>query len=122
MSDTERGRDGTGLVVEEAAPKLKRPPLYQVVLINDDYTPMEFVVDILQRFFAMDRTKATRVRTGWGDFTGPPLSSEMAIRASSTAISAARARETNRGPLPCKRDSHSCVRESSMYGYWECVN
>src|SRR6202000_949190 len=39
----------------------KRPPLYQVVLINDDYTPMEFVVDILQRFFAMERTKATRV-------------------------------------------------------------
>src|SRR3977135_2786951 len=61
MSDIERVRDGTGLVVEEAAPKLKRPPLYQVVLVNDDYTPMEFVVDILQRFFAMDRTKATRV-------------------------------------------------------------
>ena len=61
MSDIERGKDGTGLVVEEAAPKLKRPPLYQVVLINDDYTPMEFVVDILQRFFSMDRTKATRV-------------------------------------------------------------
>ena len=61
MSDIERGRDGTSLIVEEAAPKLKRPPLYQVVLINDDYTPMEFVVDILQRFFAMDRTKATRV-------------------------------------------------------------
>ncbi len=61
MSDTERGRDGTALVAEEAAPKLKRPPLYQVVLINDDYTPMEFVVDILQRFFSMDRTKATRV-------------------------------------------------------------
>ena len=49
------------MVVEESAPKVKRPPLYQVVLINDDYTPMEFVVDILQRFFAMDRTKATRV-------------------------------------------------------------
>ena len=62
MSDIERGRDGgTGLVVEEAAPKLKRPPLYQVVLINDDYTPMEFVVDVLERFFAMDRTTATRV-------------------------------------------------------------
>ncbi len=61
MSDIERGREGTGLVVEESAPKLKRPPLYQVVLINDDYTPMEFVVDILQRFFSMDRTKATRV-------------------------------------------------------------
>jgi ATP-dependent Clp protease adaptor protein ClpS len=61
MSDADRGREGTGLVVEESAPKIKRPPLYQVVLINDDYTPMEFVVDILQRFFAMDRTKATRV-------------------------------------------------------------
>src|SRR6204780_5542038 len=61
MSDNERVREGTGLVVEEATPKLKRPPLYQVVLINDDYTPMEFVVDILQRFFAMGRTKATRV-------------------------------------------------------------
>ena len=61
MSDIERGGEGTGLVTEESAPRLKRPPLYQVVLINDDYTPMEFVVDILQRFFAMDRTKATRV-------------------------------------------------------------
>src|ERR1700722_4853361 len=54
------------------------------------------------------------VRTGWGDFTGPPLSSEMAIRASSTAISTARTHDTNLGPSPCKRDSHSCVRVSSM--------
>src|ERR1022692_4765741 len=62
MSEIQRGREGnTSLVVEEAAPKLKRPPLYQVLLINDDYTPMEFVVDILQRFFSMDRVKATRV-------------------------------------------------------------
>ncbi len=52
---------GTSLVVEEAAPKLKKPPLYQVVLLNDDYTPMEFVVDVLQRIFGMDRSKATRV-------------------------------------------------------------
>lgn len=61
MSETERGHEGTGLVVEESTPRLKRPPLYQVLLINDDYTPMEFVVDILQRFFSMDRTSATRV-------------------------------------------------------------
>ena len=61
MSDIERGRDGTSLIVEEAAPKLKRPPLYQVFLINDYYTPMVFVVDILLRLFALDRTKATRV-------------------------------------------------------------
>lgn len=50
-----------GLVVEEAAPKLKRPPQYQVLLLNDDYTPMEFVVEVLERVFGMDRTLATRV-------------------------------------------------------------
>jgi ATP-dependent Clp protease adaptor protein ClpS len=49
------------LAVEEARPKLKEPPLYRVVLINDDYTPMEFVVDILQSVFGMERTQATQV-------------------------------------------------------------
>jgi ATP-dependent Clp protease adaptor protein ClpS len=52
---------GHSLLVEEAAPKVKRPPLYQVVLLNDDYTPMEFVVELLERIFAMDRIRATRV-------------------------------------------------------------
>ena len=47
---------GAGLAVEEAEPKIKQPPLYQVVLLNDDYTPMEFVVDVLEKFFRMDRT------------------------------------------------------------------
>ena len=56
-----RRESGHSLVVEEATPKLKRPPLYQVLLLNDDYTPMEFVVDVLQRIFGMDRVKATRV-------------------------------------------------------------
>jgi len=55
------GSDGLDLAVEEARPKLKRPPLYRVVLINDDYTPMEFVVDILETLFGMDRTRATQV-------------------------------------------------------------
>ena len=50
-----------GLVVEEERPKLKRPPLYRVILMNDDYTPMEFVVEILQSVFGMERTNATRV-------------------------------------------------------------
>jgi ATP-dependent Clp protease adaptor protein ClpS len=55
------GQSGTGLVVEEAVPRLKRPPMFQVLLINDDYTPMEFVVDVLQRIFGLDRPKATRI-------------------------------------------------------------
>lgn len=50
-----------GLLVDEAKPRIKRPPLYKVVLLNDDYTPMEFVVEILQNFFHMDRSKATQI-------------------------------------------------------------
>ncbi|MEY4760461.1 MAG: Clp protease ClpS [Pseudomonadota bacterium] len=50
-----------GLLVEEARPQVRKPPLYSVVLLNDDYTPMEFVVDVLERFFRMDRSAATRV-------------------------------------------------------------
>lgn len=50
-----------GLSVLEAKPKLKRPPMYKVVLLNDDYTPMEFVVILLEKFFGMTREKATQV-------------------------------------------------------------
>ena len=54
------GDDG-GLAVAPAKPKLKRPPLFKVVLLNDDYTPMEFVVEILEVFFNMNREKATQI-------------------------------------------------------------
>ena len=50
-----------GLVVEEARPEVQRPPLYQVVLLNDDFTPMDFVVVVLETFFNMDRERATQV-------------------------------------------------------------
>ncbi len=61
-SDNERepGRD-IGVIEAPAKPKLKKPPMYKVVLLNDDYTPMEFVVEVLQIFFSMDREKATQV-------------------------------------------------------------
>ncbi|AWM79517.1 ATP-dependent Clp protease adapter ClpS [Gammaproteobacteria bacterium ESL0073] len=42
-------------------PELKRPSMYKVIILNDDYTPMDFVVDVLETFFAMDNEKATRV-------------------------------------------------------------
>jgi ATP-dependent Clp protease adaptor protein ClpS len=50
-----------GLATETAKPKLKKPAQYQVVLMNDDYTPMEFVVLVLESFFTLDREQATRV-------------------------------------------------------------
>lgn len=55
------GMDDHELAVKEAKPKLKRPSLYRVVLINDDFTPMEFVVEVLESIFGMERSQATRV-------------------------------------------------------------
>ncbi|MBM4192106.1 MAG: ATP-dependent Clp protease adapter ClpS [Gammaproteobacteria bacterium] len=57
----EESRPISNTSVAEAIPEVKQPPLFQVVLLNDDYTPMEFVVDVLERFFGMGRTKATQV-------------------------------------------------------------
>jgi ATP-dependent Clp protease adaptor protein ClpS len=51
----------SGLSTEEARPKLKRPPMFKVLLLNDDYTPMEFVVQVLETFFALSRDKATQI-------------------------------------------------------------
>jgi ATP-dependent Clp protease adaptor protein ClpS len=50
-----------GTAIEEARPKIKRPPLFRVILLNDDYTPMEFVVSVLESVFGLDRTTATRI-------------------------------------------------------------
>ena len=48
-------------VLETKRTKLAPPPLYTVLLLNDDYTPMDFVVLVLQRFFSMDRERATQI-------------------------------------------------------------
>jgi ATP-dependent Clp protease adaptor protein ClpS len=61
MSEGREHRGDEGLALKEARPKLKEPALYKVILLNDDYTPMEFVVDLLERLFGMDREKATRI-------------------------------------------------------------
>jgi ATP-dependent Clp protease adaptor protein ClpS len=50
-----------GLALEEARPELKLPPMYRVILLNDDYTPMDFVIEILRTFFAMNHDRATQV-------------------------------------------------------------
>lgn len=58
--DVKQGGGGS-LLLEESKPQVKRPPMYKVVLLNDDYTPMDFVVHILEGFFGMDRHSATRI-------------------------------------------------------------
>lgn len=62
MSDFEPFKDSDGNVaLQETKPQLKRPPLYKVILLNDDFTPMDFVVEILTDFFNMSVEKATQV-------------------------------------------------------------
>ena len=47
--------------IESEVTRVKPPPLYQVMLLNDDFTPMDFVVTVIQKFFGLDREQATRI-------------------------------------------------------------
>ncbi|MCU0911524.1 MAG: ATP-dependent Clp protease adapter ClpS [Rhodobacteraceae bacterium] len=58
MSDRTGRPEGETGVVTKTKPKTQRPPLYKVLLLNDDYTPMEFVVHVLERFFGMNHAQA----------------------------------------------------------------
>ncbi len=63
MSDNDRRTGtgtGTGVATRERA-KTRKPALYKVLMLNDDYTPMEFVVHVLERFFSKNREEATRI-------------------------------------------------------------
>ena len=61
LSDSQSNEPEGDIAVQTAEPQLKRPPLYAVVLLNDDYTPMDFVIEILQQYFAMNLDQATQV-------------------------------------------------------------
>lgn len=62
MSDQESNEEqASDLSVQDAKPALKQPPMYKVLLLNDDYTPMDFVVGILETFFRLDRERATQI-------------------------------------------------------------
>ncbi|HKR78001.1 MAG TPA: ATP-dependent Clp protease adapter ClpS [Rhodanobacter sp.] len=50
-----------GLAVQAAKPEVAKPPLFQVVLLNDDFTPMDFVVEVLRGFFGLDQERAVQV-------------------------------------------------------------
>ena len=66
MADDDRKRKGESggpgtAVITKTKPQTKRPNLYRVLILNDDYTPMEFVVHVLERFFGKDHEAATRI-------------------------------------------------------------
>jgi ATP-dependent Clp protease adaptor protein ClpS len=59
-SGTDNGGPATGVVVK-ARPRTRKPTMYKVLMLNDDYTPMEFVVHVLERFFQKNRDEATKI-------------------------------------------------------------
>ena len=61
MADRKQGPEGETSVITKAKPKTQRPPLYKVLLLNDDYTPMEFVVHVLERFFGLTHAQAFEI-------------------------------------------------------------
>ncbi|MCW3783387.1 ATP-dependent Clp protease adapter ClpS [Defluviimonas sp. D31] len=61
MSDRKSGDDHETSVATKTRPKTQRPPLYKVLLLNDDYTPMEFVVHVLERYFGMSHSQAFEI-------------------------------------------------------------
>jgi ATP-dependent Clp protease adaptor protein ClpS len=61
MSDRRELNREDDIAVQESKPKLEKPRLYKVLLLNDDYTPMEFVVILLERFFAKQREQAVQI-------------------------------------------------------------
>lgn len=61
LSDRTDRPDGDTGVVTKTRPKTQRPPLYKVLLLNDDYTPMEFVVHVLERFFGLSHAQAFEI-------------------------------------------------------------
>jgi ATP-dependent Clp protease adaptor protein ClpS len=61
-NDKRKGGEGTNAgVVVKPRPKTRKPTMYKVLMLNDDYTPMEFVVHVLERFFQKSREEATRI-------------------------------------------------------------
>ena len=61
MSNEFESQNDRGIALEEARPEVKPLPMYKVVLLNDDFTPMDFVVDVIQTFFEINHDRATQI-------------------------------------------------------------
>jgi len=61
MSDAPNGSGNDTSILTKTKSKTQRPPLYKVMLLNDDYTPMEFVVHILERFFGLNHAQSFEI-------------------------------------------------------------
>ncbi len=100
MSEDDTG-DGS-IALQTAKPQLKKPSFYQVILMNDDYTPMDFVVEVLEQFFSMSIEQATQVMLAihhQGQAVAGTYSKDVAETKAHQVIEFAR---TNEHPLLCR--------------------
>ena len=104
MSDQKHIQRSGGVAIDEVKPKLKKPTLYRVILVNDDYTPMEFVVMVLQRVFRLPHEQAVqvmlKVHTEGAGVCGV-FTAEVAETRVREVLSLAR---ENEHPLQCKME------------------
>ena len=97
VRDSNNKNDVEGSVIEKTEPKTKKPPMYKVILLNDDFTPMEFVVHVLEKFFKIGREKAIEIHQKGLAIVGV-YSNEVAETKVSQVMNHAR---KNQHPLQC---------------------
>ncbi|MFP5429835.1 MAG: ATP-dependent Clp protease adapter ClpS [Gammaproteobacteria bacterium] len=101
-SPEEEGVPEGDVAVQDSRPQLAPPPMYKVIILNDDYTPMDFVVEVLEGFFNMDREKATRVMLAihtQGEATCGVYTRDVAETKSAQVVDYA---QQNQHPLLCR--------------------
>ena len=107
MSNEDIDSGDTSVVLETAKPQLKKPSFYQVVVLNDDYTPMDFVVEVLEQFFSMSIEQATQVMLAihhQGKAVAGTYSKDVAETKAQQVIDFAR---NNEHPLLCQVEKKS---------------
>jgi ATP-dependent Clp protease adaptor protein ClpS len=101
MNDVEREQPDVGIVTEEMLPELKPPQMYQVIIYNDDFTPMDFVVEILRIFFYKSQAKASEIMFRVHS-TGKAVCGVYTKNVAETKVSQVRAySQQNEYPLRC---------------------
>lgn len=106
MSHTRDGLDFGQLLAKSTKDKLEPPSMYKVVLMNDDYTPMDFVIEVLQKFFSFDIERATQVMLEV-HFEGKAVCGLFTAEVAETkVVQINRYAEQNEHPLLCKLEKN----------------
>jgi ATP-dependent Clp protease adaptor protein ClpS len=104
MSKWKESTDDQELLEESVKKESAKPPMYNVVLLNDDYTPMDFVVEVLRKFFSMDSDRATDIMLDI-HYKGKARCGTYTAEIAETKVSQVNGfSEENQHPLQCKME------------------